>query len=150
MASTPIPRGVRDGGRARRSVVRLFGVHAAIRLIPVLVLGGALAVNFKSEARRRGLTEGQSEAALVAQTAIEPLLDGQLLSQGVTAQERTGFERLVGRAVAEHNVLRLRVRDLAGHVVYSDDGSGVNGPVESEVVEAARGGPVALLTQVNQ
>src|SRR5437763_4223189 len=149
MASTPIIRGVRDGGRARRSVVRLFGVHAAISLIPVIVLGSALAVDFKSEAHRRGLTEGESQAALVAQTAVEPLLDGQPLSNGVTPQERAGLERLVGRAVAEHNVLRVRLRDLAGNVVYSDDSSGANGTPDQEAIQAAKTGPISRLTHVN-
>ena len=73
---------------APRSPARLFAIYAVISLVPVLVLGLVLARSLRDEARERGLAEGRSEAALVAQTAIEPLLDGRQLSRGVSPAER--------------------------------------------------------------
>ena len=83
-----------------------------------------LAGSYRSEAIQRGVDVGRSEALLVAETAVEPILDGRPLRQGLSTDETTDLRRLVQRAVGDHNVLRLRLRDLTGNVVFSDDGSG--------------------------
>jgi hypothetical protein len=85
---------------------------AVITLIPVLLLGLVLAANYRSQADRRGLAEGRSEALLMAQTAIEPLLNGQPLSQGLTTTESAQMRQLVSTAVQTGDVRRLRLRDL--------------------------------------
>jgi diguanylate cyclase len=64
----------------RESTARLFVTFAAITLVPVLLLGFILAASYRSEANRRGLAVGRSEALLMAQTAVQPLLNGQPLS----------------------------------------------------------------------
>ncbi len=124
-------------------------MYAAITLVPVVALGAVLAISFRSDANRRGLAEGRSEATLIAQTAVEPQLDGRPLSQGLSAAERVALSRLVARAVGGRDVLRLRLRDLAGIVVFSDDGSGFAAKPEDEALEAARGTPVTRLTRLN-
>jgi PAS domain S-box-containing protein len=133
----------------RRASARLFGKYAVISLVPVLALGVALAVSWSSEAHQRGLSEGRSEALLVAQTAVQPLLDPGAITAHLSAEEKTGLTRLVAAAVHNHKILRLRVRDLAGHVVFSDDGSGLGSSPEGEALTAARGGTVARLTRLN-
>ncbi|MDQ1372788.1 MAG: hypothetical protein QOJ09_126, partial [Actinomycetota bacterium] len=70
------------------STVRVFGTYAALSLVPVVVLGLVLAGSYRVEARRRGLAEGRSEARLVAETAIEPLLDSTPLAHGVSPSEQ--------------------------------------------------------------
>ena len=121
-------------------------MHAAISLIPVLVLGAALALNFKSEAQRRGLSEGESQAALVAQTGVEPLFpEGHPVSTALTQPQREGLTRLA----SNKTILRLRLRDLTAHVVWSGDDSGMKATPEDEAIEAAAGGPVAKLTHLN-
>ncbi|HEX4189237.1 MAG TPA: bifunctional diguanylate cyclase/phosphodiesterase [Solirubrobacteraceae bacterium] len=132
-----------------RSAVRLFAVYAVISLVPVLVLGLVLALSLRGEARQRGLVEGRSEAALVAQTAVAPLLDGRPLSRGVTATERTQLQKLAAQAIGQRKLLRLRIRDLTGQVVFSDDGSGLQARPEEEALSAAHGVVVARLTRVN-
>jgi diguanylate cyclase (GGDEF)-like protein len=134
---------------APRSPARLFALYAVISLVPVLVLGLVLAHSLRGEARKRGLAEGRSEAALVAQTAVAPLLDGRPLSRGVSLDEQTRLRRLVAQAVGERQVLRLRIRDLAGQVVFSDDGSGFQAKPEDEARAAAHGLVVARLTRLN-
>lgn len=129
--------------------MRLFAIYAAITFVPVFALGLVLAVTFRSDANLRGLAQGQSEAELIGQTAVEPELTGRPLSAGLSRAERRGLVRLVDRAVRERDVLRLRLRDLAGHVVFADDGSGFGGKPESEALDAAHGQPVALLTRLN-
>jgi PAS domain S-box-containing protein len=118
--------------------------------VPVLALGVALAASLRSEARQRGLAVGQAEALLVAQTAVEPLLVGSgPITSHLSAQERGDLRRLVAAAVHNKKILRLRVRDLAGKVVFSDDNSGFKGAPEGEALTAARGRIVARLSHLN-
>jgi diguanylate cyclase (GGDEF)-like protein len=99
------------------------------------------------------LAQGRSEAALVAETAVEPRLDGRPLSLGLSPIEKTDMNRLVRVAVRSHDVLRLRLRDLAGDVVYSDDGSGLHDVAQtggmSEILDAAHGAIEASVTHLN-
>ena len=74
----------------------VFVIYAGILLVPVLLLGFLLGASYRAEARQRGLAEGQSEARLVVQTAVEPVLDGRPLSDGISPTEKADLERLVG------------------------------------------------------
>jgi diguanylate cyclase len=130
-------------------VGRLFATHAAITLVPVLVLGLVLAAGYRSEAQQRGLGVGKSEARLVAQTAVEPILDGRPLSAGLTPSQTADLRRLVAHTVGEGEILRMRLRDLSGHVVFSDDGSGFSEQPEDEALEAAHGETVGRHTRLN-
>jgi diguanylate cyclase (GGDEF)-like protein len=130
-------------------VPRLVVAYAAIIVIPVAILGVVLAVNYQAEARQRGLAEGRSEAVLVAKTAVEPRLDARPLSPDLPAAELTSLRELTTQVIADHEVLRLRLRDLAGHVVFSDDGSGFTQRPDDEALEAASGEVVARLTHLN-
>ncbi len=95
------------------------------------------------------MAEGKSEAVLIAQTAVEPLLDGRPVSAGLSPAEVAGLRRLVSHAVRSRDVLRLRVRDLSGQVAFSDDGSGFKEAPEDEALDAAEGTIVGRLTQLN-
>ena len=99
---------------AQRPTARLFAKYAVICLVPVLILGAVLAASLAGEARARGLSEGRREALLVAQTAVQPLLDAGPITPSLSADERAGLRRLVAAAVRNKKILRLRVRDLAG------------------------------------
>jgi len=85
-------------------VARLFGTHAAISLIPVLVLGGALVWHFRTEATSRALNEAAAQAQVVAETAVQPLLDGQQLTKPVSQAERDGLNQQLKRSVSENGV----------------------------------------------
>jgi diguanylate cyclase (GGDEF)-like protein len=135
--------------RLPRSMVRPFITYAAITLVPVLLLGVALAASYRAEARRRGLAEASSESALVAETAVDPLLDGHRLTGGLSSQETASLQRLVARAISEGTILRLRVRDTSGHVVFSGDGSGYKETPESGAAAAGRGAVIVKLTHLN-
>jgi diguanylate cyclase len=138
----------RQGG-SLRSLPRLFAFYAGVLLVPVLLLGLLLGASYRAEARQRGLAEAQSEARLVAQTAVDPVLDGRPLSDGISAGEKSDLQRLVKHAVGNHDILRMRLRDLSGQVVFSDDGSGFRQKPEDEALDAARGKVVERLTPLN-
>jgi diguanylate cyclase (GGDEF)-like protein len=122
--------------------------YAAVSLLPVLLLGVALGVSYRAEAKRRGLAEARSEAQLVAQTAVEPLLDGHDLAGGLSAAERSALRRLFENS-PKGTILRLRVRDVSGRVVFSGDGSGLTDVPDDEALDAGRGEVVTLLTRLN-
>ena len=128
---------------------RLFLTYAGASLVPVLLLGLVLSMAVSNEARNRGVGEGRAEAALVARTAIEPQLDGRPLAGPLPASETQALRRLTDRAIDSDSVLRLRLRDTAGRVVFSDDGSGFGEEIEDEALDAAHGEVVAHLTRLN-
>ncbi len=134
--------------RAPQSTLRLFAVYAATALLAVTALGVVLALTFRAEANRRGLAQARSEAVLVARTAVEPLLDGPV-GAGLDSPERIALHRLTATIVAQHDVLRLRLRDLSGHVRFSDDGTGFGGTPDDDALDAAHGKLVARLTHLN-
>ena len=137
-------------GARRQSMARVFLTYAVVGLVLVVVLGLLLASSYRREAQRRGVAEGRSEAILIAETAVEPLLDGRPLDlDAVGAGEQADLRRLVRTAVRSHEVLRLRLRDLQGNVVFSDDGSGFTQRPEDEALDAAQGHVVARLTHLN-
>jgi diguanylate cyclase len=135
--------------RRGNSTTLLFVMFAAITLVPVLLLGVILSASYRTEANRRGLAEGGSEALLMARTAVQPLLSGQPLSRGLSPAESTAMTRLVRNVVGTGDVLRLRLRDQSGAVVFSDDGSGFHQAPEDEALDAARGKEIVRLTRFN-
>jgi len=135
---------------AGASPARLFTKYAVITLVPVLALGAALAISIRLEATQRGIDEAKAEAKLIAQTAIEPLFNsGRELTPKLGSGERAALERIVTRAVGTGDILRLRLHDLSGNVVFSDDGSGFHGKPDDEALDAAGGDTVADLTHLN-
>jgi diguanylate cyclase len=130
-------------------MTRTFAIYALSSLLLVVGIGAALAFSYRAVARDRGVAEGRSEALLVAETAVEPILDGRPLGDHLSGTETSQLDRLVARSVHTHNVLRLRLRDLSGNVVFSDDGSGFGDKPEDEAIDAAHGEIVAELTHLN-
>ncbi|HLI58919.1 MAG TPA: EAL domain-containing protein [Solirubrobacteraceae bacterium] len=127
---------------------RLFAVYAVVSAIPVLALGLILAASFRGQARERGLGEGRSVAAVIARTAIEPLLDGRPLTAGLTAVEKRRLQRLAHGPLGR-SVLRMRLRDRSGHVVFSEDREGYSAPPTEHAIAAAHGRVIAHLTWLN-
>ena len=136
-------------GLRRNSPLQQLFVIAAIMLVPVLLIGLVLGGSYRSEATRRGLVQGRDEALLMAQSAVEPLLNGQPLSKGLTSSETTRLRTLATDAVRNGSVQRLRLRDLQGNVIFSDDGSGFHDAIEDEALDAAHGHMVVRLTHLN-
>jgi diguanylate cyclase (GGDEF)-like protein len=135
--------------RVRRagSTRRLFTIYAAVSLVPVLVLGLVLLQLIGRQADARGLGEGRSEASIIAHTTVAPLLDGDDLRHGLDPDEAALLRRSVDLVIRNGQVLRLRVRDIDGNVIFADDSS-TGGP-DDEALLAAQGRTVAELTYLN-
>jgi len=134
----------------RRSATRLLLSYALMTLVPVLLLGVGLGLSFRGISQQRGLNEGTRQALLVAQTAVEPQLDRRPLTDQLSGRERGVLTRLVRTAVADREVLRLRLRDLSGRVVFSENSTGLGRSADDdEALRAAAGHVVARLTHLN-
>jgi diguanylate cyclase (GGDEF)-like protein len=127
---------------------RLLVTYLVASLAPVLVLALAMTAALRVEARARGLAEGRSEAALLAQASVEPILSSTPLRGTIPAEEAAALSRLAARAVRDGHIVRLRIRDVTGLAVFADDG---DLPTESddEVEDALNGEVVASLTRLN-
>ncbi|MGN6474137.1 MAG: putative bifunctional diguanylate cyclase/phosphodiesterase [Mycobacteriales bacterium] len=130
------------------STRRLFATYALVSLVPVVLLAVLLTQLTTRDGKTTGLRQGKNEALLLARSSVAPLLMGHNLRAGLTASETATMRNHVSLIVRNGQVLRLRLRDLSGHVVFSDDGSGI-GSVDDEALDAARGRSVTLLTWLN-
>ena len=115
-------------------MARLYLTHAAIALIPVLVLGAALYASYERDSNRQDKAEAQAAGKLIAQTAVEPLLDpAHHPGQPFTPAELAALQALQRRAVDNSPearrspdnpaVLSMEVKDLAGQPVVTRDAS---------------------------
>lgn len=116
-------------------------------LVPVLVLGLVLTQLLSAQQNDSGKDAGIAQARMLARAVIAPALDGHSTAM-LTPGEYSRLRRSLNAAVSEKQVLRLRVRDLAGQIEFPrhelDDGQ-----VDDEALEAARGETVARLTYLN-
>jgi diguanylate cyclase (GGDEF)-like protein len=139
----------RSASTAGLGTGRLFATFATLSLVPVLVLGGVLASQYRSEVQERGVAEGRAEAEVIARLLAETQLQGHSLSSALSAQERKNLGQFAAAEITSGNVVRLRLRSPDGRVVFSDDGSGLGGPADAEAVEAFTGPPLAEITRLN-
>src|SRR4029079_13004152 len=84
-------------------------------------------------------------------SAIGPVLSGQSLADGVSPDERTALMRVTDPLLQSGDVLRIRLRDPAGHIAFDPDHAfvGVTGPPDDEVVDALHGAREVMLTRLN-
>jgi diguanylate cyclase (GGDEF)-like protein len=125
---------------------RLFGLFALVSLVPVLFLGLVLMAVTKHQSDARGISQASAEAKLLSRTLVGPLLDGRSVEQGLSASDDAALRASVASALERHEVLRLRVRDLHGTVVFADDGDLGTGEVDDEALEALEGEVQTALT----
>ena len=131
-----------------QSVGRLFAGYAALSVLPVVLLGVLIATSEDSQATARGLAEARAMATLIASTSVQPLLDGRDLRLGVSATTASDLRRVTMGAVRDGSILHLRVRDLNGRVVFSDNSAGLAEQDDLRAVrQAAAGRSVQRLTR---
>ena len=100
-----------------RSLAR-FGLLA---LVPVVALGAIMAHELNVDLQQRYLDTSRTSATLIAQVGIQPLLNAQMVSGGLTPSEIAEMDaRLVGAALS-NEVDRLKVWNRNGTIVYSDN-----------------------------
>ena len=125
-------------GGARRAAWRLFLAYSLASLLPLLALALALVQDLRTEAVERGLERGRAQSVVVEEMAVAPALTGGDLRSGLSPTERESLQRATDLAVFSGSVVRMRLRDFDGAVVFSDDGTTVDGaPASSPAFSAA-------------
>jgi diguanylate cyclase (GGDEF)-like protein len=145
---------MRSNPPRRRRTSRLFAVYAAASLVPVIALGALLAASYRSDGNRAGLAEARNQARVLSDDVVAPALGTTRLQGSLPTAAQATLASVFAQAKHTERLVRMRVRDVDGVVVWSDDGSGfpAAGKVESdddEVDEALNGDVVSLLTRLN-
>jgi signal transduction histidine kinase len=106
--------------RRRETLVPLlrFGLLA---LIPVVALGAVLAHELNVDIQQRYLDTERASATLITQVGIQPLLNEQQMYRGMTTDEIAQTDQRMQGAKANNDVVRIKVWNRAGTVVYSDN-----------------------------
>ncbi len=132
------------GPNAVGSLVR-FGLLA---LVPVVALGAVLAHELNADVQQRYLDTARSSATLIAQVGIQPLLNAQQVSSGMSPTEIfLTDDKLQGASVSEE-VQRIKVWNRDGMIVYSDNHSliGKTFPIDDDLGKALAGESSASIT----
>ena len=126
------------------SLVR-FGLLA---LVPVVALGAVLAYEINADVQQRYLDAARTSATLIAQVGIQPLLTSQQISDGLNAAEVGQVEGKLQGAAVSNQVVRIKVWNLAGKIVYSDNHSlmGRTFPIDDDLGAALKGTSKASIT----
>jgi len=128
------------------SVRRQFGAYALASLVPVLLLGTVLQILLYRQSNAQGLADGRAQAAVFARASLEPQLRGVDLRSGLSRSERAALNHSTQLSLGDGDLIRLRVRDLDGRVVFASDGSST-GPDE-DALEAAQGRTITKRTRL--
>jgi len=148
--------------RRPHPAARLFAVYAVLSALPVVALGVMLDQTYRQQAQEQGIAQGRAQAAVIEEMAVSPALSGDDLAEGLTAGELRRLSDATDLAVFKGSVLRLRLRDFDGRVVFSDDGKtdeavlatstsfqrAAVGRTSAEVVSSASGRSVRVLRPV--
>jgi diguanylate cyclase (GGDEF)-like protein len=136
------------------SGARLFVAFAVLSLLPVLVLGGVLAMQFRVEVQQRGRVEGQTQGEMMSRLLSATVLEGHSLAAPMDDVEKIQLRGFAATEIRAERIARLRLRAPDGIVVYSNDGQ-IEAQTADEGVtalgprEAAAGRTVVELTTLN-
>lgn len=141
---------MRSDFSGRRRATRLFAVYAAASLVPVVALGALLAVSYRADATGRGLAEARGQAALLANDVVRPVVGQAPLRGSLPTDAQAKLRDAFELARDDGHLVRLRLRDVTGAVIWSDDGTGFSAaPPDEEVLDALSGAVVSKLTYLN-
>jgi signal transduction histidine kinase len=126
------------------SLVR-FGLLA---LVPVVALGAVLAYELNADVQRRYLETARSSASLITQVGIQPLLNSQQVTGGLSQAEVAQIDDKLQGAAVSQEVRRLKIWNGGGTVVYSDNHAliGRTFPIGEDLGEALEGHSSASIT----
>jgi two-component system, NarL family, sensor kinase len=153
------PEAARSGPgrpRARRSrsgttVPRAVATFALSGLVAIALLGGALALVLRNAGTDEAIRDARQVSTIVGHDVVEPVLRDSILHEDPRAI--AALDRVVGGRVLDGNILRVKVWDGSGRIVYSDKASLIGsryrlGADELDVLR--HGGAEAQLSDLNR
>jgi signal transduction histidine kinase len=87
----------------------------------VVVLGGVLAHQLNVDIQQRYLDDVRTNATLITQVGVQPLLTERQMLTGMTAAEVTQTDQRLQGAAVSNEIVRIKVWNRAGMIVYSDN-----------------------------
>ncbi len=138
---------------ARLSKLRSSSLGALARfgllaLVPVVALGAILAHELNVDVQQRYLESARSGATLIAQVGIQPLLNAQEVSGGLSPAEIDQVDGKLQGAAVSQEVRRIKVWNRNGNIVYSDNRAliGKTFPIDDDLAAALAGRSSASIT----
>ena len=95
-----------------------FGLLA---LVPVVALGAVLSYELNAGVKQQHLDSARTNAVLLAQVGIQPLLDSSMLRAGFTDPEVAEIDQRLQGAALSNDLRRLKIWNRNGTVLYSDN-----------------------------
>ena len=145
----PAPAIVEPRTARRSSLLVAVAQFGLVGLLAVTVLGLAAAQRLRNESQSAAIRDARDRAVPLADGIVAPRLTDELLAGEPAAVAE--MDRAARDYVAKEPVLRLKVWDLDGHIVYADDHRliGLTFPIEAQALEAAaRGESYADITNL--
>ena len=126
-------------------VLARFGLLA---LVPVVALGAVLGYQLNAGVKQQHLDSARTNAVLVAQVGIQPLLDAGMLRAGFTDPEIANVDQRLQGAALSKELRRLKIWNRNGTVLYSDNHAliGRSFEIEGDLQEALEGHSSADIT----
>ncbi|HEX8745533.1 MAG TPA: EAL domain-containing protein [Thermoleophilaceae bacterium] len=95
---------------------------ALISLVPMVLLGVYLAQTLASQAEERAIASARTEARLVSDLALRPVLGDRLDPADATGPEEQGrLDRSIQSARAGSDIARMTIRDRTGTIIWAED-----------------------------
>src|SRR5205814_676428 len=126
-------------------VLARFGLLA---LVPVVALGAVLGYQLNAGVQQQHLDSARTNAVLLAQVGIQPLLDAGMLRAGFSEPETAEIDQRLQGAALSKEVRRLKIWSRNGTVLYSDNHAliGRSFEIEDDLQEALEGHASAGIT----
>jgi two-component system, NarL family, sensor kinase len=103
----------------RRVVIIQVGQFALVGAIALVIVGLATAVASRRIGEREAITDARSSAVIKAQGLVEPAIGNDLITDSKAAVVR--LDGVVRRDVLDASVVRVKVWNGAGEILYSDE-----------------------------
>ena len=141
-------------GRRRRgqsTVARQVGQFAAVGVVALALVGVGTAVASQRAGEREAITDARALAVTKAQGVVGPAVSDALIAGDPAAQAQ--LDQIVRHGVLDQSIVRVKIWDAAGRIVYSDEplligttyqlgpdelGSLRSGAIEAEISDLAK------------
>jgi signal transduction histidine kinase len=107
-----------------------------------------LAYELNVDIQQRSLATARTSATIIAQVGIQPLLDSQQVSDGLSAADVAQINQKLQGAAVSQEVRRIKVWNRKGTIIYSDNPAliGRTFPIDDDLENALAGHASASIT----
>jgi diguanylate cyclase (GGDEF)-like protein len=135
-----------------RPRVGLLGKFAVVSLVPIVLLGLALAYVLRGEIRQRALSDARQSAVLLEQSIVQPQLAAGDLKVGLSNARIRALDHALRASLAGHQVARIKVWNRDARAVYSSDHAiiGHTYPPSDELRKALAGGTASEVSDLRK